>query len=187
MKRSFGPKTIIFPTPTWVICTWGKNGKPNAMAAAWGGICCSKPPCVGVSLRKATETYSNLMEKKAFTVNVPSENLVKFADYFGMVSGRDEDKISVKKLTPIKSNLVDAPYLDEFPMILECKVIQTVEIGLHTQFIGEIMDVKVDNECLDSKELPDMEKIKPLIYAPEIRKYYTVGKYLGEAFSIGKS
>ena len=107
------------------------------MTAAWAGICCSNPPCVAVSLQKSRYTYENIVEQKAFTLNIPSEVLVKVVDYLGITSGRKSDKFAVAGLTPVKSTLVNAPYIEEFPMILECKLLQTVEIGSHTQFIGE--------------------------------------------------
>ena len=92
MKKSLGARTIIYPTPVLVIGTYDKDGKANVMTAAWAGICCSAPPCVGVSLRKATYTYGNIMERRAFTVNVPSEDHAKQADFFGIASGRDMNK-----------------------------------------------------------------------------------------------
>jgi flavin reductase (DIM6/NTAB) family NADH-FMN oxidoreductase RutF len=186
MKKSLGAKTIIYPTPVLVVGTYDKSGKANVMTAAWAGICCSAPPCIGVSLRKATYTYGNIMKRKAFTISVPSEDQVKQADYFGMVSGRDVDKFSAAGLTPVKSELVDAPYVEEFPLVLECRLLNAVEIGLHTQFIGEIMDVKAEAEFLGDDGLPDIEKVRPIIFAPEGRSYHGVGKYLGKAFSIGK-
>lgn len=186
MKKSFGPKTLVYPTPVWVVGTYDKGGKPNVMTIAWGGICCSMPPCIAISIRKATHSYSNIVEQKAFTINVPSEAHAKDADYFGLVSGRDVDKFSATGLTPIKSDLVDAPYLKEFPLVLECKVIHTFEIGLHTQFIGEILDVKADESVLGEKGLPDIEKVRPIVFSPERRTYHKVGDYLGDAFSIGK-
>ena len=186
MKKSLGARALVFTTPVWIIGTYDKNGKPNACAVAWGGVTCSKPPCVGISLRKATYSYENIMDKKAFTVNVTSEKYVKEADYFGIVSGKNEDKFLKTGLTPIKSELVDAPYIKEFPLILECKVINTIEIGLHTQFIGEILDVKCDENALGKDGLPDIEKVKPVLYDPEAYSYHGIGKCLGAAFSIGK-
>ncbi|MBN2654725.1 MAG: flavin reductase family protein [Nitrospirae bacterium] len=186
MKKSFGAKTLVFPTPVWVIGSYDKAGKPNVMTIAWGGICCSSPTSVAVSIRKATYSYANVSERRAFTVNVPSEKFAKEADYFGIASGRDVDKFAVSGLTPVKSELVDAPYIKEFPMILECKVTNIVEIGLHTQFIGEIIDVKADESVLNEKGLPDIEKVKPIIFSPEMRGYHGVGAFLGNAFSIGK-
>jgi len=186
MKKSLGARTLILPTPVWVIGTYDKAGKPNVMTAAWGGICCSKPPCVAVSLRKATYTYGNIMERKAFTVSVPPERYAKEADYFGMASGSRVDKFAAAKLTPAKSNLVDAPYVEEFPLVLECKVIHIIEIGLHTQFIGEILDVKADDDVLGENGLPDVEKLQAVIFAPEIGTYHGMGHPIGKAFSIGK-
>ena len=186
MKKSLGAQTLIFPTPTWIVGTYDKDGRPNAMTAAWAGICCSDPPCVAVSLRKATYTYGSLMERKAFTVSVPSESHVKEADYFGLVSGRDTDKFSATGLTPVGSELVDAPYVEEFPMVLECKVLHVFELGLHTQFVGEIMDVKVDEAVLGSEGHPEIEKVRPIIFSPGDRGYHGVGTSLGHAFAIGK-
>jgi flavin reductase (DIM6/NTAB) family NADH-FMN oxidoreductase RutF len=186
MKRSMGAKTLVFPTPVWVVGTYDKEGKPNVMAAAWGGICCSKPPCVAVSLRKATYTYGNIMERKAFTVNVPSEVHAREADYVGIVSGKTVDKFAATGLTPVRSELVDAPYVREFPLVLECRLLRTVEIGLHTQFIGEIIDVKADENVLGEGGLPDIGKVKPIVYAPEIRSYHGIGGNLGSAYSLGK-
>ena len=186
MKTSFGSKTLIFPTPVWCVGSYDANGKPNVMTAAWGGICCSVPPCVTISLRKATYTYGNIMHKKAYTISVPSDFYAKEADYFGMVSGRDVDKFSESGLTPAPSDKVDAPYIQEFPMILECKVIHTLEIGLHTQFVGEIMDVKIDDQMLTNDGKPDIEKIRPFVFSPDVGAYHGVGSFIGKAYNIGK-
>ena len=186
MKRSFGAKTLVFPTPTWIVGTYDKEGRPNVMAAAWGGICCSDPPCIAVSLRKATYTYGSLMSRKAFTISVPSDKHVKEADYFGLVSGRDTDKFSSTGLTPVRSELVDAPYVEEFPMVLECNVVHVFELGLHTQFVGQILDVKADETVLGAGDQPEIEKVRPIIFSPGNRNYYGVGSSLGHAFEIGK-
>ncbi len=186
MKRSMGAKTLVYPTPVFVVGTYDENDRPNVMTVAWGGICCSRPPCVAVSLRKATYSYGNIVRREAFTVSVPSESHAKQADYFGLVSGKKEDKFSAAGLTPVRSELVDAPYVQEFPLVLECKLLHTFELGLHTQFVGEIVDVKADEEVLGEAGLPDMEKVRPMIFAPETRGYHGVGRFLGEAFSIGK-
>jgi flavin reductase (DIM6/NTAB) family NADH-FMN oxidoreductase RutF len=186
MKKSLGAKTLAFPTPVWIVGSYDSDGKPNGMAVAWGGICCSKPPCVTVSLRKATYSYQCLVDRKAYTVSIFSESHIAEADYFGIASGRDRDKFADTGLTPVKSDLVDAPYIAEAPLVLECKVIHTHEIGLHTQFIGEILDVKVDEEILGENNLPDLNKVKPIIYAPTRYAYHGTGAYLGKAYDIGK-
>jgi flavin reductase (DIM6/NTAB) family NADH-FMN oxidoreductase RutF len=186
MKSSLGSKTLLYPAPVLVVGTYDKEGKPNVMTAAWGGICCSNPPCVAVALRKATYTYGNLVEKGAFTISIPSEKYIREVDYFGLVSGSTDDKFALTGLTPERSTLVDAPYVKEFPVILECRLLHTIEIGLHTQFIGEILDVKADKEVLGELGFPDPTRVKPLIFDPGARGYYGVGKFKGKAFSIGR-
>jgi len=178
MKKSIGPRSIVYPTPTFVVGTYDSSGKPNVMTAAWGGICCSSPPCVAVSLRKATYTYGNIVEKKSFTINIPSENYVKEVNYFGTASGRTEDKFSASGLTPVKSDVVDAPYVKEFPFILECRLLHTIVLGLHTQFIGEIIDTKTDEDIIGDKEIPGIEEVKPIIFTPGVGTYHGVGNYL---------
>jgi flavin reductase (DIM6/NTAB) family NADH-FMN oxidoreductase RutF len=186
MKRSLGAKTLAYPTPAWVVGSYNGQGKPNMMTSAWAGICCSQPPCVAVSLRKATATHGNLMRRRAFTVNVPSQAQVRATDMVGLISGRDIDKFTATHLTPIRSNLVDAPYIQEFPLILECDVVQINELGLHTQFVGKIIDVKAEEEVLNEAGTPELLKVLPVIYSPGDRAYYGVGKSLGCAFCIGK-
>lgn len=186
MKQSIGAKPLAFPTPTWVVGTYDMNGKPNAMTVAWGGICCSNPPCISVSLRKATYSYAGIIENKAFTISIPSEDFVRETDYFGIASGKDENKFEATCLTPVRSELVPAPYVGEFPVVLECKLLHTLEIGLHTLFLGEIIDIKVDESVFGENKNPDIEKIKPIIYDTGNRSYYSIGCNLGKAFSIGK-
>ncbi len=186
MKKSLGPKTIIFPTPVLVVGSYDKDGKANAMTASWGGICCSKPPCIAVSIREATYTYGNIMERKAFTINIPSEDHMKEADYFGLVSGKKEDKFAATGLTPVRGEHVDAPWIREFPLVLECSVLKVVEIGLHTQFIGEVRDMKAEESVLNEQGTLDIQRVKPFSFTPESGGYYGTGAFLGKAFSVGK-
>ncbi len=186
MKKSLGTKTLIFPSPVWCIGTYDKDGKPNVATVAWGGICNSSPPCVTISLRKATYTYGNIDANKAYTINVPSEDFVKEADFFGIESGSNTDKFKETHLTPVKSDLVDAPYIKEFPMILECRMIHQYEIGLHTQFIGEILDVKIEESLLVDDKRTEIEKIRPIVFSALSNRYHGIGKFLGKAFEIGR-
>jgi flavin reductase (DIM6/NTAB) family NADH-FMN oxidoreductase RutF len=187
MKKSAGAKTLLFPTPVLMIGTYDQAGKPNLMNAAWGGICCSQPPCVAVSLRKATYSHAAIVERKAFTVGIACEARMVEADYVGIASGRDFDKFAVAGLTPVRSDLVDAPYAAEFPVVLECRLLHTIEIGQHTQFIGEIIDVKADTDVFGDDGHLDIMKIKPLIFDTSHKGYHGVGPLLGKAFTVGKT
>ncbi|OHB66581.1 MAG: flavoredoxin [Planctomycetes bacterium RBG_13_63_9] len=186
MKKSLGSKTIVYPTPVWIVGTYDKDDRPNGATVAWGGICCSSPPCVAVSLRAATYTHGNIVARKAFTISVPSETHVKEVDYFGIVSGAKEDKFSATGLRAVRSELVDAPYVEQFPLVLECNLLHTIELGLHTQFVGEILDVKADEAVLGEGGAPEIEKVRPILFAPDLGSYYAVGRPLGKAFSIGR-
>ncbi|EHJ47692.1 flavin reductase domain protein FMN-binding [Solidesulfovibrio carbinoliphilus subsp. oakridgensis] len=185
MKVSIGPKTMALPTPTWLVGTYDADGKPNLMTAAWGGICCSKPPCLTVSLQKPRHSYAAIMERQAYTVSVPSESQAAQADYCGIVSGRDHDKFERLGWTPVRSELVDAPYVAECPLTIECKVVHVKDLGMHTLFVGEILDVKVDEAAMKEGN-PDPTLIRPMIYSPSDRSYYGLGRLLGQGFSIGK-
>jgi len=186
MKKSLGAETIVYPTPVFVIGSYGADGRPNLMTAAWGGICSSRPPSVAVSIRPSRKTHENIAASQAFTVNVPSVDHAKQADYVGIYSGRKRDKFEATGLTPVKSELVSAPYVAEFPLVLECKVLQAFDLGAHIQFVGEILDVKAEEAVLKGDGKIDVEKLRPFTFSPGDAGYYRVGEFIGQAFSIGK-
>jgi flavin reductase (DIM6/NTAB) family NADH-FMN oxidoreductase RutF len=182
MKKSLGPKTILYPHPVLIVGSYDGKDTPNMATVAWGGICCSKPPAVAVSLREATLTHGNIKRHGAFSVNVPSREYARQADYVGIASGRDVNKFEVTGLTPVKSDLVHAPTVEEFPLSLECRLLQTVEVGLHTQFIGEIVDLKAHEGVLGEKGLPDVTKVGAFCYATGNQAYFAVGEFVEKAF-----
>lgn len=186
MKRSLGPKTLTLPAPAWLVGTYDADGRPNLATVAWGGVCSSEPPSVAISLRKSRHSYDAIVQRKAFTINVPSESHVRATDFAGIVSGRDVDKFVAAGLTPVRSELVDAPFVDEFPLVLECRLLHIIELGIHTQFVGEIVDVKADQAVLDPHGLPDAEKVRPIIYDTGTRNYFGIGQLLGKGFAVGK-
>lgn len=186
MKKSLGAKTLLYPTPVLVVGTYDADGKANAMTAAWGGVACSNPPCVSVSLRAATASHGNIMARSAFTISLPSRDFAAAADYFGLVSGRDHDKFGDTRLTPVRSELVDAPYVGEFPLVLECSVVAVHELGLHTQFIGQVMDVKAEEAVFGEDGRIDMDLLQPIMFILDPGSYRAVGDYVGKAYTIGK-
>lgn len=188
MKRiAIEPGTVLHPHPVLLVGSFGADGRPNLMNAAWGGICCSDPPCVAVSLREATLTYHNILHSQAFTVGIPSRRHVEAADYVGIVSGRDHDKFRETGLTPVKSEQVNAPLAAELPYSLECKLMQHHKLGLHTIFIGEIVGIQADAEVLGARGLPDIEKVQAILWGGMgSSNYYAVGEKLAKAFSVGK-
>jgi flavin reductase (DIM6/NTAB) family NADH-FMN oxidoreductase RutF len=186
MKVNLPGQTILLPSPVLIVGTYDGDGKPNMMNAAWGGIVCSNPPCISVSMREATLSFHNIKKSEAFTVNIPSEKYLVEADYVGVVSGKDCNKFEDAKLTPKKSQLVNAPLVLEFPYALECKLIKQVELGSHTMFIGQIIGMVADDDVLNPNQLPDIEKVRPLLFGSfGNMAYYSIGDNLGKAFSTG--
>jgi flavin reductase (DIM6/NTAB) family NADH-FMN oxidoreductase RutF len=178
-KKSLGAKTIAPPAPAWLICSYDAEGKPNMMTASWVGMACSDPPAVTISLREATYTFGNIKERGAYTVNIPSSKLAAVTAYAGVVSGRDTDKFADTGLTAVKSDLVDAPYIKECELVLECKLIKTVHLGRHTMFIGEIIDVKADEEILDERGSPDPVKHNAFVWSIGGYGFYGIGPHIG--------
>ena len=183
MKKSIGKKTVLLTHPVLIIGSYDPGGKPNIMAASWAGICCSEPPCVTVSLRKQRHSYNSVMLNKAFTINIPSEKYIREADFTGIFSGKDVDKFKECGLTPVHSGTVNAPYIMEFNLNMICRLVQTVELGIHTMFIGEILDTLVDEDMTDIKGNPLISNIKPFIYDPASRAYYSIGDKLMDAYT----
>jgi Conserved protein/domain typically associated with flavoprotein oxygenases, DIM6/NTAB family len=184
--KSLGPSTAAFPTPTWIVATYDQQGRANAMTAAWGGVANSSPASVFVAIQPVRYTYENIIAKREFTICIPSEEFAKEADYFGIESGREIGKIEAAGLTAERAEKVNAPYIKEFPMHLECKLTDRMNLGSHFVLIGQIVDVKANEEILDHKDSIEIQKLKPLIYSPTDRSYYKVGDEVGKAFSIGK-
>ncbi|TCO03624.1 flavin reductase [Natronoflexus pectinivorans] len=184
-KVSVGARGWIMPKPALVIGSYGADGQPNIMTAAWVGIVNSHPISVGISLRPATLSYSNIMETGSFTINVPSAKYMAHMDYVGNISGRDENKFVSLGLTPVKGDYVNAPYIQEFPIVIECEVTQTINLGSHVQFIGKVIDTRIDSHLLKEDGSVDVEKMQPILY--EGNAYYGFGPLLGkqsDAFKV---
>jgi flavin reductase (DIM6/NTAB) family NADH-FMN oxidoreductase RutF len=186
MKESVGAKTLATPAPVWMVGTYDAAGKPNIMTIAWGGICNSQPASVTVSLRKATYSYEAIVARKAFTVSIPSERHAAEVDYVGTVSGRDVDKFAATGFTPVRSGIVDAPYVAEAPIVIECRLVQQVDLGLHTLFVGGILDVKADVDAIGEKGYPDITKVRPLVFDTAHRRYFGIGDFVAKAWEVGK-
>ncbi|MDD1689599.1 MAG: flavin reductase family protein [Methanoregula sp.] len=186
MKRSLGPKPVAYPLPVFVVGTYCPDGKADAMVAAWGGICASEPPSISVTINKNHQTFHNLEARQAFTVSIPSWPYLEETDYCGMVSGRDHDKFAETGLSAVRAGTVDAPYIGEFPVVLECRVSAMHPMGTGIQVIGEILDVKVDEEVLGDDKKPVLQKIGAFGFDVTRMEYYSLGTVIGKAWDAGR-
>jgi len=177
-KKSLGIRSEVYPKPAFVIGSYDKEGKPNIMTAAWAGICNSNPLSIAVSMRPATYSHANVTESKAFTVNIPSSEMAKYVDYAGRFSGRDVNKFTETGLTPIRGEFVNAPYIKEFPIVIECELTEFHDLGSHRQFIGKVIDVKADEALLNADDRVDVNLLNPLIYGGG--NYYETGSLIAK-------
>jgi flavin reductase (DIM6/NTAB) family NADH-FMN oxidoreductase RutF len=187
-KTNVGAKTFLFPTPIVLCGTYGKNCRANLATLAWAGICNSEPPAVQISVRPARYTHEAILEKREFTVCVPSSSQSKIADFCGLVSGRDVDKPSAAGLSTAKGQFTDAPLVAEFPICMECKLMGSLKLGSHDMFVGEVVAAWVDAKYLDERGNADLRKLSPIAYAPAVggTEYFAIGESAGKSFSIGK-
>lgn len=183
-RRDLGPRPLTYPMPVLLVGVYDAEGRPNLMAAAWGGICNSTPPCVTVSIRPSRWTHDPLLQRKAFTLGIPSAAMAAQADFAGITCGRTVDKFAATGLTPCRSEHVDAPYAGECPIVLECRLLQHVELPSHTLMIGEICNVSALESCMDGEQ-PDIFKVDPLVYDAASRHYYRLGSEVAPAYTAG--
>ncbi|MGN0728135.1 flavin reductase family protein [Treponema sp.] len=182
MRKNFGPKEWLYPMPVLIIGTYDENGKPDAMNAAWGSI--SDDRQIGICLSPTHKTVKNIMSRKAFTVSVGTEKLVKECDYFGVVSANEDPcKFEKSGLHEQKSEFADAPLIQEFPFVLECKLISYDEKSCH--LFGEILNISIDDSVLDAEGKVDVKKLAPIAYDPVNKNYLKLGDPAGKAFCIG--
>ena len=149
MRKNFSKKTVLLPLPVYIIGTYDENGKANAMNLAWGVQCGYHE--VSLSIAREHKTMKNILLKKEFTISLATKSTKDIADYFGIVSGNKVDKIEKSGVHIVKSENIDAPIIEEFPLTLECKVIDIQEELGDYRVIAEIINTLVDEAVLNEK------------------------------------
>ena len=182
MRKNFGAKTWLYPMPVLIVGAYDKDGKPNAMNAAWGGIYDTNQ--VMVCLAHEHKTTENIKQSGAFTVSFATAETVVPCEYVGIVSATDvPDKFEKAGFHAVKSEFVNAPIIEELPMTLECKLLKFNEDGI---CIGEIVNVSADERVLDEDGKVDAGKLNPILYDSVTHAYWNFGEKVGRAFSDGK-
>ena len=180
MRKDLGNKMNFLPLPVLMIGTYDENGNANVMNAAWGGIYDYGKIYISLSKHKTTE---NLKIKNAFTVSFATKETEVISDYFGVVSGNDEDKIAKSGVHVVKSNFVDAPIIEEYPLTLEC----TVESFENGDLIGKIVNCSIDERYLDEKGNIDVDKMEIITFDMTSNTYRVLGGVVGNAFKDGRN
>ena len=175
-KTKKKPSTYLYPVPV-VLVTCGIE-KPNIITLAWVGTVCSDPPMVGIAVRQERHSHHLIAETGEFVVNIPGEELLEVTDQCGQVSGSEIDKFATTGLTPQPASEVKTPLIAECHVNMECKVRQTLQLGAHDLFLGEVVAVHVDEEYLDEKgRRVDYGRVKPFVL--------TFAEYRGLTDSLG--
>ena len=183
MKKNLGNKTVLAPLPVLIVETYDEQGMPNAMNVAWGGQCGYHHVALNLSLNH--KTTENLKHTKAFTLSIATVDTLVISDYFGLVSGRKENKIEKAGVHVTRSEFVDAPVIDEYPLTLECKVIEMREALGEMHVVGEVVNMQVDESILDEQGKVDLGKLSPISYDSASHSYRVLGDIVGKAFKNG--
>ena len=182
MRKNFGPKPWTYPQPVLILATYGEDGTPDAMNAAWGGI--SDDTQISMCLSAGHKTVKNIQARKAFTVSMADAAHVVACDYVGIVSGNKvPDKFEKAGFHATKSEFVDAPLIDELPMTLECTLVSYVPEAC--RLVGEIVNVSADERILDENGKIDPAKLEPITFDPVNNAYLKLGEKVGNAFKDG--
>lgn len=182
MRKNFGAKCWLYPMPVLIVGSYDENGNPDAMNAAWGGIYDTN--LVMVCLADDHKTTDNIKKSGAFTLSFATADTIASCDYVGIVSANDvPDKFARAGFHATRSELVNAPLIDELPMAVECNLLKFNEDGI---CIGEIVNVSADESILDANGRVDAKKLDPIIYDSVSHAYWNFGEQVGRAFSDGK-
>ena len=178
MRKNIKTTEGIFPMPVLMVATYNEDGSVDVMNAAWGTM--FERDQVVLNLTETHKTVKNIKERKAFTVSIADSKHV-VADYFGVESANNTpNKFENSKLTATKSENIDAPIINEFPICMECEFIEYGDCGI----IGKVINTSVDVNAMNGDKV-DIEKVSAIAFDPYTHGYYTVTKRVGNAFKDG--
>lgn len=185
-KISWKAGNMLYPLPAVMVSLTDKEGNSNIITLAWAGTICTNPPMLSVSIRPERYSYKIIKETGEFVVNLTTKELAYATDYCGVKSGKDVDKFGKMRLTKLASEKINSVAIAESPVNIECKVRQIMELGSHSLFIADVVNVRVDSRYIDEKGRLNLAKSELIAYSHG--RYYELGKELGTfGYSIKKS
>lgn len=175
---------LLAPVPAALV-TCGTCDKPNVLTIGWTGIVCTRPPMTYISVRPERFSHDMIKESGEFVINLTTSAMVKEVDLCGVKSGRDIDKFKVCGLHAVPATKVSAPLIEECPVSLECRVVESKLLGSHTMFLAEIVGIDADERYIDSKGKLNLQQCGLAAYAHG--EYFALGRKLGDfGFSVRK-
>ena len=186
MKKELAVNPYLFPMPVLMIATYGDDGKVDVMNMAWGGICAED--MVSLNISEDHKTSANIKKTIAFTLSIADVDHLEAADFFGIATGNKmEDKFERSGLTAVKSQKVNAPIIDEFPLTLECEVVEYKNEAYGFHVIGRIVGVLAEAHVLNEKGKVDPKKLNAFVFDQFQNGYYAIGEKVGQAWNSGAS
>ena len=187
MKRELKMHAVVTPTPTVIASAYGADGKAEACTLAFYMVSSHVPPCVTIAINatQKRKTLKAILESGAFVVGFPGTDQATEADYIGVESGYNADKIANAGWTVSEAGTVHAPVINEIRLSLECEVVHTVTVGSHTQITGEVKRILAEESILNEKGKIVLEKLQPIIYDEEQLRYLEIGEKVADAFRPG--
>lgn len=179
MKQVWKPGTMIYPLPAVLVGCGSSPDDYNLMTVAWVGTICTDPAMCYISVRPERHSYELLKKNMEFTINLTSADMARATDWCGVRSGRDYNKFAEMGLTPKRGTQVAAPYVDESPLAIECRVKEIVPLGSHHMFIAEVLCTLADERFMDPETGRfDMRAADLIAYAHG--NYYKLGDSIGK-------
>lgn len=184
MKKDLGVVPAVYPMPVLMVAAYDKDGKVNVMNVAWGQICDEDKLILFIGEGK--KTWLNIQESRAFTVALADETHVDVADFFGIASGNKmDDKFERTGYHAVKSDKVHAPIIEEFPVVMECELLEFLESDHVSGIVGRIVNVKAEESVLDGKGKVDPVKLHALMFDQFQNGYYATGDKVAQAWNAG--
>ena len=184
MKKELGVNPFLFPMPVLMIATYGDGNTVDVMNMAWGGICAED--MVSLNIGEEHKTSENIKKTKAFTLSIADIDHLEAADFFGIATGNKmDDKFERSGLTAIKSEKVNAPIVAEFPLTLECEVVECKNEVYGFHVLGRIVGVLAEESVLDEKNKVDPKKLNAFVFDQFQHGYYAIGEKVGQAWRSG--
>ena len=185
MRKDFGAKPYLFPMPVLMIATYNEDGSVDVMNMAWGGICDTDK--VALNISEGHRTSQNIIARRAFTVSVADAAHIAEADYLGIVSGNKvADKFERSGLTAVRSEFVDAPVVQEFPVAIECEAIELHKCEWGFRVVGRIVNASADESVLGDDGKPDVARMGAVAFDQYANNYYAIGERVAGAWDAGK-
>ncbi len=184
MKKDLGLVQAVYPMPVLMVAAYDENEKVNVMNVAWGQICDDDK--IILFIGEGKKTWLNIKASRAFTVSLADEAHVDVADFFGIASGNKiDDKFERTGYHARKSDKVHAPVIEEFPVVMECELLEFLKTEYVSGIVGKIVNVKAEDNVLSENGKIDPSKLKALTFDQFQHGYYTTGEKIAKAWNTG--